>query len=56
MVFDYVETFYNPRRLHTGIGGMPPMEFEMKQQQQKQNQLQNQKQQQNQKQLQNPLN
>ncbi len=36
MVFDYVEAFYNPRRLHTGIGGMSPMEFEMKQQQQKQ--------------------
>jgi transposase InsO family protein len=46
MVFDYVEAFYNPRRLHTGIGGMSPMEFEMKQQeQQQQQQKQNQEQQ-----------
>ncbi len=59
MVFDYVEAFYNPRRLHTGIGGMSPIEFEMKQQQQQQQQEQqkqkhqNQNQQQKQKQKQN---
>ncbi len=64
MVFDYVEAFYNPRRLHTGIGGMSPMEFEMKQQQQRQNQeqqkqkhqSQNQRQQQQQQQQHTPLN
>ncbi len=27
-VFDYVETFYNPRRIHLGLGGKSPMEFE----------------------------
>ena len=27
-VFDYVETFYNPRRIHLGLGGRSPMEFE----------------------------
>ena len=50
MVFDYIETFYNPRRLHTGIGGMSPMEFEMKQQQQQKHQSQQQQQNQKQKQ------
>lgn len=29
-VFDYVETFYNPRRIHTSLGGKSPMEFESK--------------------------
>lgn len=28
MVFDYIETFYNPRRIHSGIGCKSPMEFE----------------------------
>lgn len=27
-IFDYVETFYNPRRIHLGLGGRSPMEFE----------------------------
>lgn len=27
-VFDYVESFYNPRRLHSGLHGKSPMEFE----------------------------
>ena len=29
-VFDYIERFYNPRRRHSTIGYMSPMEFEMK--------------------------
>lgn len=32
MVFDYIETFYNPRRIHSGIGYHSPMEFEAKHQ------------------------
>lgn len=28
-VFDYVETFYNPRRIHLSLGGKSPMEFEI---------------------------
>ena len=27
-IFDYVETFYNPRRIHLSLGGKSPMEFE----------------------------
>jgi putative transposase len=29
-VFDYIECFYNPKRRHSTIGYMSPMEFEMK--------------------------
>jgi putative transposase len=29
-VFDYIERFYNPKRRHSTIGYMSPMEFEMK--------------------------
>ena len=29
-VFDYIERFYNPRRRHSTIGYMSPMEFEEK--------------------------
>jgi len=28
-VFDYVERFYNPRRRHSSIGYMSPVEFEL---------------------------
>jgi putative transposase len=28
--FDYIERFYNPKRRHSTIGYMSPMEFEMK--------------------------
>lgn len=28
MVFDYIETFYNPKRLHTSLQAKSPMEFE----------------------------
>src|SRR5271155_5396700 len=28
-VFDYIECFYNPKRRHSTIGYMSPMEFEM---------------------------
>jgi putative transposase len=27
-VFDYIERFYNPKRRHSTIGYMSPMEFE----------------------------
>ena len=27
-VFDYIERFYNPKRRHSRIGYMSPMEFE----------------------------
>ena len=29
-VFDYIERFYNPRRRHSTLGYMPPVEFEEK--------------------------
>jgi len=29
-VFDYIERFYNPKRRHSTIGYLSPMEFEMK--------------------------
>ena len=29
-VFDYIERFYNPRRRHSTLGYLSPMEFEMK--------------------------
>lgn len=28
LVFDYIETFYNPKRIHTSLGGKSPLEFE----------------------------
>jgi putative transposase len=32
MVFDYIETFYNPRRLHSSLGYKSPIEFELQHQ------------------------
>ncbi len=29
-VFDYIELFYNPRRRHSYIGQIPPVEFEQR--------------------------
>jgi len=29
-VFDYIERFYNPKRRHSTLGYLSPMEFEMK--------------------------
>jgi putative transposase len=29
-VFDYIECFYNPKRRHSTIGYLSPVEFEMK--------------------------
>ena len=29
-VFDYIERFYNPKRQHSTLGYLSPMEFEMK--------------------------
>jgi len=29
-VFDYIERFYNPKRRHSTIGYLSPMEFEQK--------------------------
>ncbi|MFC2254176.1 IS3 family transposase, partial [Labrys portucalensis] len=29
-VFDYIERFYNPRRRHSTLGYMSPVEFEEK--------------------------
>jgi transposase InsO family protein len=31
MVFDYIETFYNPRRMHSSLGYKSPIEFEIQQ-------------------------
>jgi putative transposase len=31
MVFDYIETFYNPRRMHSSLGYKSPIEFETQQ-------------------------
>ena len=30
-IFDYIEGFYNPKRIHSSIGGMSPVEFEKSQ-------------------------
>ena len=27
-IFDYIERFYNPRRRHSSLGGISPMEYE----------------------------
>jgi putative transposase len=29
-VFDYIERFYNPKRRHSTLGYLSPIEFEMK--------------------------
>jgi putative transposase len=29
-VFDYIERFYNPKRRHSTLGYLSPMEFEMR--------------------------
>ena len=29
-VFEYIETFYNQRRLHSSLGGLSPLQFELK--------------------------
>lgn len=30
-IFDYIENFYNPKRIHTSIGNMSPIEYEKQQ-------------------------
>ena len=34
-LFDYIEIYYNRNRFHSSLGGIPPEEFESKQQQTK---------------------
>lgn len=28
MIFDYITTFYNPKRLHSSLGHRSPLDFE----------------------------